>query len=100
MNLTLIVLWALSGLCGNEPLRLTLRPREVEPPVPHPNWVVTRIIGIVAGIIGGWLYTQVFGPQPEPWSSALPAAASALGAIIAARVVIDVYARFSGGGER
>ena len=98
MNLALIVLCALAGWCANEQIRLSLRIREVEPPVPHPNWFVTRIIGVVAGIIGGWLYTQVFGPSPEPWSSALPAAASALGAIIAARVVLDIYVRFSRGG--
>ena len=99
MNLALIVLWALSGWCANEQIRRSLRMREVEPPVPRPNWLAPRIIGAVTGIMGGWLYTQAFGPWPQPWSSALSAAASALGAVVAARVVIDIYARFSGGEE-
>lgn len=99
MNLALFVLWGLAGWCANEQRRISFRMREFEPPVPRPNWFASRIIGVVTGIIGGWLYTQVFGPQPEPWSSALPAAASALGAVIAARVVTDIYARFSEGGK-
>ena len=49
------------------------------------------------GIIGGWGYTKIFGPHPEPWTSALPAAASAFGAFLAARFVTDVVSRFSGG---
>jgi hypothetical protein len=94
MNLSIFVLWALVGWCGTVP-----RPRPPRPPDPDPEpwWLVSRIIGVVTGIVGGWAYTQVFGPQLEPWVSALPAAASALGAFVLARFATDIYGRLSGG---
>ena len=62
---------------------------------------------MIAGIIGGWAFTRVFGPlpepwvtagpRPEPWVSALPAAASSLGAFVVARVATDIYGRLRGG---
>src|SRR5215216_3508709 len=97
MRLSLIVLWALVGWCGNEPwLWLVLRRRWwPTPPPPDPDpWPILflpRVIGIVGGVVGGWVYTQAFGPQPDPWTSAVPAAASALGAFLGARVLVDIY---------
>lgn len=91
MNLSLLVLWALVGWCGTVPRRWPFPP----PPPPDPWWLVSRIIGIIAGIIGGWGYTQVFGPHPEPWVAALPAAASSLGAFVLARVATDIFGRVS-----
>jgi hypothetical protein len=91
MNLSLLVLWALVGWCGTVPRRWPWPP---PPPDPGPGpWLVSRITGIIAGVIGGWAFTQVFGPHPEPWVSALPAAASSLGAFVVARVATDIYAR-------
>lgn len=94
MSVSLFVLWALSGWCGTVP-----RPWPFPPdpdPGPDPWWLVSRIVGVVAGVLGGWAYTQVFGPFPEPWSSALPAAASALGAVVASRFATDVAGRLRG----
>jgi hypothetical protein len=95
----LIALWALAGWCGSEPRRIRIR--WPGPPIPDPDpepwWLISRVIGLAAGILGGWGYTQVFGPSPEPWSQALPAAASALGAFVVARFVTDVYGKLSGG---
>jgi hypothetical protein len=51
------------------------------------------LIGVVFGVIGGLAYTQVFGPQPEPW-------ASALGGFVAGRIAADLYGRFSGGSRQ
>ena len=58
---------------------------------PHPRdpapWWTYKLIGIVAGIAGGWVFSR-FGPHPEPWVPAL----SVLGAFITARVVGDLFA--------
>lgn len=89
MTLPLIVLWAFVGWCGTGP-----RPRFPPPPEPDPwpIYLVSRVIGIVAGIIGGWAYTQLFLPQdPDPLRSGLFAATTAVGAFAVARVVTDVY---------
>lgn len=77
MRLSLIVLWALVGWCGNEPLVLVLRRRWWPiPPTPGPDpWPILflpRIIGVVGGVIGGWVFTVVFGPGPQPWLTAGP----------------------------
>lgn len=95
MSLTLFALWAAVGWCG------TPYPGWWRGPRPHPDpepwWLIGKIIGVVAGIVGGWAFTQAFGPRPEPWTSALPAAASALGAFVVARIVGDIYGRLSAG---
>jgi hypothetical protein len=98
MNLSLLVLWALVGWCGTVPRRWPWPPPPPDPG-PDPWWLVSRVIGIIAGIIGGWAYTQVFGPSPEPWVLALPAAASSLGAFVVARVATDIYGRLRGRGQ-
>lgn len=87
--LQLLTLWALAGWCGNEP-----RPFPKPQPVP---WFLSRFIGLVSGIAGGWLYTQVFKPEPVPWTNSLEAAASAAGAFLLARFVTGLYGRLSGG---
>lgn len=103
MRVSLIVLWVLVGWCGSEPrLWLLLRRWWPTPPIPPPGpdpWPIlflTRIIGIVGGIGGGWAYTQVLGPQTEPWTSAVPAAATALGAFLGARLLVDIYGLLTG----
>ena len=106
MRLSLFVLWAIVGWCGNEPLWWWLLWRRrwwwpiPPPPPPEPDpWpiiLLPRIIGIVGGIVGGWVYTQVFGPQPEPWTSAVPAAATGLGAFLGARLLVDIYGLATG----
>jgi hypothetical protein len=99
MHIPLIVLWILAGWCGSEPRRIRIR--WPGPPVPDPDpepwWLVSRIIGLAAGVLGGWGFTQAFGPHPEPWSTALPAVASAAGAYLVSSFVTDVYGRLSGG---
>jgi len=99
--ISLIGLWALAGWCGTVPWRWRRR-RIPSPPDPEPwrfsitAWIISRVIGVVSGVIGGWGFTQVFGPHPEPWTSALPAAASAIGAFVLAGVITDIYEQFQG----
>lgn len=93
----LFALWALAGWCGSEPRRIKLPPGVGPPPPdPEPWWLVSRIIGVLAGIIGGLAYTKVFGPHPEPWSQALPAAVSSVGAFLLASFATDVYGKIAG----
>ena len=64
MSLTLFALWAVGGWCG------TPWPGWWRGPRPHPDpdpWFVVQIIGVVAGVIGGWIISQITGPHPEPW---------------------------------
>jgi hypothetical protein len=97
MSFPLIALWALAGWCGSEPRRIRIPWRwPVPDPDPEPWWLVSRVIGLAAGILGGWAFTQVFGPRPEPWNQALPAVASAAGAYLVSSFITDVYANFSG----
>jgi hypothetical protein len=93
--LPLFALWAIIGDCG------TPYPGWWPHPKPEPDpWWRPRLIGVVAGIVGGWIFTQVFtDPQPHPWTSALPVAASAVGAFAASRLVGDLYQFARGAGQ-
>jgi hypothetical protein len=65
----LLLLWALLG--WGSVLILPPPPLDLEPlprgPRPRPYWLILRIIGMVAGVIGGWVFSIVFRPHPEPW---------------------------------
>ena len=113
MKPSLLLLWILTGWCANVPrYRIPRRripvPPEPDPP-PRPNWIVPTIIGVVAGVIGGWVFVEVFGPYPEPWREAGPfpepwaravfAAASAVGAFVLGRVATDIYEQLSNRGR-
>ena len=95
MNPGLLALWALVGWCGTPYPRWWWR---IPPPQPDPEpWWRSRLVGVVAGVLGGWAFTQVFGPQPEPWN-VLTAAATSVGAFVASRFVGDIVGMAMGGG--
>jgi hypothetical protein len=101
MPLSLLLLWAVAGWSATSSRSAYIpNPDDPDPP-PWPGppwwWFASRIIGVVFGIIGGWAYTTVFAPDPLPWTLALPAAASAFGAFLVARVATDIASRFRGG---
>jgi uncharacterized membrane protein YfcA len=65
-----------------------------------PHRLLLRIIGVVGGVGGGWVFTEVFGPHPDPWITAGPqpnpgmlvvAAATMVGAFIGASLLTDLY---------
>ena len=95
MSPGLFALWAIVGWCGTPYPRWWWR----VPPPPDPEpWWRSRLIGVVAGVLGGWAFTQVFGPSPEPWT-VVTAGATAVGAYFASRLVGDLYGLVRGGGS-
>lgn len=96
INPVLILLWGIVGWCGTPfPIRFPIPP---PPPDPGPPRFVSKLIGVVAGILGGWGYTQVFlKPEDMSWNSAIPAAATAVGAFALARFVTEIYGLVSAG---
>lgn len=106
----LFILWALTGWCGTVPWIFLFPPPPPDPErPPRPNWLLLRIIGVVSGVGGGWVFTNTFafgqgvpriaeGPYPEPWLRIVFAAATAVGAFIAARFVTDIYGQLSNRG--
>jgi uncharacterized membrane protein YeaQ/YmgE (transglycosylase-associated protein family) len=99
MRLSLFVLWAIVGWCGT-PWPRWWRWPPPPPPLPDPDpWPIYKVIGIVGGIAGGWVFTQVFEPNPSPWNIAINAAASAVGAVLGARLLLDLYGLAKGGAK-
>lgn len=95
MRLSLFALWALVGWCGTPWPRWWRWP---PPPPPDPDpWIIYKIIGVAGGIAGGWIFTQVFKPQPDPWIPAIDAAATAVGALLGSRLLLDIYGLTRGG---
>lgn len=75
--------WAGGGWCG------TPYPgwwRWPPPPPPPEPWWLTKIIGVVSGIAGGWVFVQVFKPGSDTVMSVM----SVAGAFVASRVVGDL----------
>ena len=91
MNLTLWALWAVGGWCGTRWPGWWRGPR---PPHPDPEpWLTVQIIGVVAGLIGGWIVGQMIGPG----MTADMVTATTIGAVLASRLVTDIYRSATGG---
>jgi hypothetical protein len=89
-DLPILVGWLLVGWCGTVP-----RPRPPFPPTPpdpDPWWrstLLTGLVGVVGGVIGGWAFDQLF-------SADLGSAAGVLltfaGAFVGGRIANDIGA--------
>lgn len=92
MSITIFVFWLLVGMTGTLPMG------PLDPPArqsDRPTWLVSKVIGGVAGIIGGWAYSQLFLPQdPVPLRTGLYAATTAVGAFVASRLATEIYSQF------
>jgi hypothetical protein len=89
MRSALLVLWVVAGWCGTGNhwyVRLVRStPQIPQPPDPWP----IILIGVFAGILGGWGFGQVFGPSPETWTG-VTAAATAVGAYLGSQLATDL----------
>ena len=109
MTLSLLALWALVGWCLTGVLRWPIPPRLDTPErPPRPNWFIPKILGVVGGVIGGWVFTEVFVagsdslttiPQGDAWMPLVRAAATTVGAAIGATLLADIYGLATGGGK-
>lgn len=114
MTLSLLALWALAGWCLTGVHEWWLKPLPLidfpEEPPPGPDWIIPKILGVVGGVIGGWVFTEVFvsgsdslttiGPQGDSWMPLVRAAATTVGAAIGATLLTDSYRLIRGGGKR
>jgi hypothetical protein len=111
MRPSLFVLWAIVGWCATPWLWYPSYPDPDPDPWPLKFIVVSRIIGVVAGIAGGLIFMQMFDPEsilwiagkpqpnpwiigkpePDPWMPLVRTAASTLGAFLGAHLFVDIY---------
>lgn len=91
MSLTLFVLWAVVGWAAYTPNPDPPDPPPEGPLPPMPCRVCGFVLGLVAGVIGGWAYTQMFPAQDLNLKSGLYAATTALGAFVASRFATGIY---------
>ena len=87
MSVALLIFWGAVGWCGT-PWRWPV------PPPPPPWWVIDRMVGIVGGVIGGWLFTQAW-PLSQT-DIGLAVVASGVGAWVGATILHDLYGLIRG----
>lgn len=92
MTLELLVFWGLVGWCGTPPRP----PWPPWPPIPLPRWLLGRVVGAVAGVVGGWLFNQAWPVGEAQMATGLAVAASGVGALIGAIFITDLLGRVSG----
>lgn len=95
MDIGLTALWILVGWCGTPP-----RPWPWPPGKPTPDPWITKTIGVIGGLAGGFLYQSVFGHSTVEGMSAINAAASAVGAFTGAYFLGDMYNLAKGAGQK
>lgn len=91
------VLWGLVGWCGTPypGWWLWYIIHHLKPPPPDGDpWLIYKVIGIIGGLAGGWVFQQVWSAGPEV--SAIGAATSAVGALVGSVVFNDIAALIMG----
>jgi hypothetical protein len=86
------VFWALVGWCGT-PWPHRFIPRPPPPPDPDPWWY-TKFGGVIGGILGGWVFDQVWPMAGN--ISGIGVAATAVGAFVGAVLVGDAIGAIRG----
>jgi len=92
MSAAWFVFWGAVGWCGT-PWPWWWR-KPPPPPPPDPWWFVDRIVGIVGGVVGGWLFTQAWPVAQAGELLWLAIAASGLGALVGSFILLDIYHGF------
>jgi len=91
MDLALLVLWAADGWCGTPW-------RRWPPPQPDPDPWWWRVIGVIGGIVGGWLFSTGWpAGNVEP---AVYAAVTSVGAFVGSGVLQGLVGLARGGAAR
>lgn len=89
MSAAWFIFWGAVGWCGT-PWPWWWR-KPPPPPPPDPWWFVDRIVGIVGGVIGGWLFTQAWPVEQAGELVWLAVAASGIGALVGSFILLDLY---------
>ena len=90
MNVQMLVVMALVGWCGTPWPRPW--PWPWPPPGPDPDPWLSKVIGVVGGIVGGWAISTLAGADGF--------VAAAVGAWIGSKVFNEVYGLVIGGLKR
>ena len=101
MGNELFVLWALVGWCATPPYP---RPWPWPDPDPDPNPWIIKVVGVVGGMVGGWLFNALLVPGGIIIDSgaiiegmgAVNAAATAVGAYVGSVFLSDMYGLIRG----
>ena len=93
MSVALLIFWAAVGWCGTPWPGWWRKPWP--PPPPDPWWVIDRVVGIVGGVVGGWLFNNSWPVgQPELGTAVV---FSGVGALVGAIILHDLYGFVRGG---
>jgi len=88
----LFAFWMLTGWCGTPYPGWWKGPR---PPQPDPWWII-KILGVIGGVAGGWLFYQVWPPGQEVGITGIYVAATGIGAYVGSAFLRDVYGLIRG----
>jgi uncharacterized membrane protein YeaQ/YmgE (transglycosylase-associated protein family) len=91
VSLGALIYFAAVGWCGTGWPWWWRRPPP--PPPPDPWWFIDRIVGIVGGVVGGWLFTQSW-PVAEGAGAGLSLVAAGFGALVGSLIILDLYYGF------
>ena len=100
MNVSILILWALTGWLFIRPLSDPApfrgkepddggKPPPPKPPDPKLSARILMLINAVGGVVGGWAFSQVW--FSGKLASGVEVAATALGAFLGAAIVNSVY---------
>jgi len=92
MSAAWFIFWGAVGWCGTPWPGWWRRP--TPPPPPDPWWFIDRIVGIVGGVIGGWLFVQAWPVEQAGELVWLAVAASGVGAFVGSLILLDLYLSF------
>jgi uncharacterized membrane protein YeaQ/YmgE (transglycosylase-associated protein family) len=96
MSLGLLLFWGAVGWCGTPWPGWWRHPPP--PPPPDPWWLISRLVGIVCGVIGGWLFNQAWPVTQAGAGAGLEVVASGVAALVGAIVLLDLVSMVRGGG--
>ncbi len=86
----LFAFWMLTGWCG------TPWPGWWKGPKPDPTpWWIIKILGVIGGVAGGWLFYQVWPPE-QMTITGIYVAATGVGAYVGSAFLSDIYGLIKG----